>query len=55
MEAIQMFINRRVDKKVEVHIYNRILLGHKKEILPVPFLNLANLYLLEIGSNILIL
>ena len=33
MEVTQMSINRWVDKDV-VHIYNGILLGHKKEMMP---------------------
>ena len=31
MEAILMFIGRQMDKKALVHIYNGILLSHKKE------------------------
>ena len=31
MEAAQVPINRQVDKKAVVHIYNGILLVHKKE------------------------
>ena len=31
MEATQMSINRRTDKEAVVHIYNGILLSHKKE------------------------
>ena len=31
IEAIQVPINRRVDKKVALHIHNGILLGPKKE------------------------
>ena len=31
MEATQMFINRGINKEDAVHIYNGILLSHKKE------------------------
>ena len=31
MEAARVPINRRVDKKAVGHVYNGILLGHKKE------------------------
>ena len=31
MEATQMFINRGMNKEDVVHIYNGILLSHKKE------------------------
>ena len=34
MDATQVPINRCVDKEVVVHIYNGILLGYIKEILP---------------------
>ena len=31
MEATQMSISRRMDKKAVVHIHNGVLLGHQKE------------------------
>ena len=31
MEAAQVPINKQVDKRAVAHLYNGILLGHKKE------------------------
>ena len=31
METAQMFINPRMDKKIVVYVYNRVLASNKKE------------------------
>ena len=53
-EAIQVPINRHVDKKVVVHTYNGILLSHKKnEILPfaTAWMDLKGIMLSEISQS----
>ena len=54
METTQVYINRWVDKKVVVSIYNRILLCHKKnEILPVvtAWIHLEGIMVSEISQT----
>ena len=53
LEAAQEPISRRVDKKALVHVYNGILLDHKKkEILPfvTAWIDLASIVLSEISQ-----
>ena len=53
MESAEVSINRRVDRKAVAHVYNGILLGHKKnEILPfsTTWMDLEGITLSEISQ-----
>ena len=54
METTQMPINRGVDKKAVVHIYNGILLSHKKSeilLLVTSWMDLEGIMLSEIHQS----
>ena len=54
MEATQVPINRWLDRKAMVHIYNEILISHKKnEILPfmIAWIDLTSIILSEISQS----